>query len=71
MSPTPLQEALRAEPKQTAQAQASADYRGSNTAARFADPQAEFAALQSGCGIYDLGFRVRTSPSGTRFMLSC
>ncbi len=64
MSPTALQEALRAEANQTAQPQASVDYRGSNTAARFADPQAEFAALRNGCGIYDLGFRARISLTG-------
>jgi folate-binding protein YgfZ len=40
------------------------EYRGARTAARFADPQAEFAALLSGCGVYDLGFRARISLTG-------
>src|ERR1700681_3417285 len=40
------------------------EYRGATTAARFGDPQAEFAALRSGCGIYDLGFRARISLTG-------
>ena len=37
------------------------EYRGATTAARFGDPQAEFAALRSGCGVYDLGFRAKIS----------
>src|SRR5579864_4793540 len=40
------------------------EYRGATTAARFADPQAEFAALRSGCGLYDLGFRAKISVTG-------
>jgi folate-binding protein YgfZ len=40
------------------------EYRGATTAARFGDPQAEFAALRSGCGIYDLGFRAKISLTG-------
>ena len=40
------------------------EYRGAMTAARFADPQVEFAALLGGCGVYDLGFRARVSLSG-------
>ena len=40
------------------------DYRGAATAARFGDPQAEFAALRSGCGVYDLGFRTKISLTG-------
>lgn len=40
------------------------DYRGAVTAASFADHQAEFAALQNSCGIYDLGFRARISLTG-------
>src|ERR1700730_11165699 len=40
------------------------DYRGAATAARFGDPQAEFAALRSGCGVYDLGFRAKISLTG-------
>jgi folate-binding protein YgfZ len=31
---------------------------------RFSDPHVEFAALLSGCGIYDLGFRARLSLTG-------
>lgn len=40
------------------------EYRGATTAARFGDPQAEFAALRSGCGVYDLGFRTKISLTG-------
>jgi folate-binding protein YgfZ len=40
------------------------EYRGATTAARFADPQAEFAALRSRCGVYDLGFRAKISLTG-------
>src|SRR5277367_5934264 len=41
-----------------------AEYRGATTAARFGDPQEEFAALRSGCGVYDLGFRAKISLTG-------
>jgi folate-binding protein YgfZ len=41
-----------------------AEYRGAITAARFGDPQTEFAALRGGCGVYDLGFRAKISLSG-------
>jgi folate-binding protein YgfZ len=40
------------------------EYRGALTAARFADPQAELAALRHGCGVYDLGFRAKLSLTG-------
>src|SRR5260370_31724480 len=40
------------------------EYRGATTPARFGDPQAEFAALRSGCGVYDLGFRAKISLTG-------
>jgi folate-binding protein YgfZ len=40
------------------------DYRGATTAARFGDPQAEWAALRGGCGVYDLGFRAKISLTG-------
>jgi folate-binding protein YgfZ len=40
------------------------EYRGATTAARFGDPQAEFARLRSGCGVYDLGFRAKISLTG-------
>ncbi|HWY20474.1 MAG TPA: glycine cleavage T C-terminal barrel domain-containing protein [Candidatus Acidoferrum sp.] len=62
MSYTPLQDAIRAQPGN--QSFPTADYRGATTAARFADPQLEFAALVNGCGIYDLGFRARISLTG-------
>ena len=42
----------------------SAEYRGATTAARFGDPQAEFAALREGCGVYDLGYRAKISLTG-------
>jgi folate-binding protein YgfZ len=41
-----------------------AEYRGASTAARLGDPQAEFAALHSGCGVYDLGYRAKISLTG-------
>jgi folate-binding protein YgfZ len=40
------------------------EYRGATTALRFGDPQAEFAALRGGCGVYDLGFRAKISLTG-------
>ena len=40
------------------------DYRGATTATRFSDPQAEFAALRTGSGVYDLGFRAKISLTG-------
>jgi folate-binding protein YgfZ len=40
------------------------EYRGATTAARFGDPQAEFAVLRGGCGVYDLGFRAKISLTG-------
>jgi folate-binding protein YgfZ len=64
MTYTPLQDALRAQPGNQAQSLPLADYRGAMTAARFTDPQVEFAALLNGCGIYDLGFRSRISLTG-------
>ena len=41
------------------------EYRGAITAARFGDPQTEFAALRTGCGVYDLGFRAKISLTGS------
>ena len=40
------------------------EYRGATTATRFGDPPAEFSALREGCGVYDLGFRVKISLIG-------
>jgi folate-binding protein YgfZ len=40
------------------------EYRGATAAAHFGDPQAEFAALRSSCGVYDLGFRAKISLTG-------
>jgi folate-binding protein YgfZ len=40
------------------------EYRGAATAARFGDAHAEFAAMQAGCGAYDLGFRAQVSLTG-------
>ena len=64
MSYTPLLDAIRAQSASGAKPVAVADYRGATTASRFTDPQQEFAALQNGCGIYDLGFRARISLAG-------
>ena len=41
------------------------EYRGATTAARFSDPQREFQALRTGCGVYDLGFRAKISLTGS------
>src|ERR1700734_1659137 len=64
MVSTPLQEALRAQSANEGHPLVEADYRGATTAARLADPQAEFTALLNGCGIYDLGFRAWVSLTG-------
>jgi folate-binding protein YgfZ len=64
MFSTPLQDALSGQSGVEAPS-TSADYRGATTAALFTDPQAEFAALINGCGIYDLGFRARISLTGS------
>jgi folate-binding protein YgfZ len=40
------------------------EYRGATTAARFGDTREELAALRSGCGVYDLGFRAKISLTG-------
>jgi folate-binding protein YgfZ len=61
---TPLQIALRAGGS-AVQPAVLADYRGATTAARFGDPQDEFSALLTGCGTYDLGFRVRIQVTGS------
>ena len=65
MFTTPLQDALQLRPENEGQPLPVADYRGVTTTARFADPQQEFSALLSGCGIYDLGFRSRISLTGS------
>jgi folate-binding protein YgfZ len=40
------------------------EYAGAETALVFSDPRTEFAALRSGCGIYDLGWRRYFTVSG-------
>jgi folate-binding protein YgfZ len=40
------------------------EYRGATTAAVFSDPHTELAALRTGCGVYDLGFRAKISLAG-------
>jgi folate-binding protein YgfZ len=64
MATTPLQDALQAQHGNQVRPLALAEYRGAGTAARFADPQVEFAASLGGCGAYDLGFRARVSLTG-------
>jgi folate-binding protein YgfZ len=66
MTPTPLQDALRAQTVTVniARPLDVSGYRGAVTTARFTDPQEEFSALLNGCGIYDLGFRARISLTG-------
>jgi len=41
------------------------EYRGATTATRFGDPQGEFGAVRTGCGVYDLGFRAKISLTGS------
>jgi len=65
MFSTPLQDALRAHLANGAQPASVNEYRGAETPARFSDPQEEFSALITGCGVYDLGFRTRISLTGT------
>lgn len=62
---TPLQDALQARTAADAQPVRESEYRGAATVARFSDPQTEFSSLLNGCGIYDLGFRVRISLTGS------
>jgi folate-binding protein YgfZ len=45
-------------------AEGVSEYRGATTAARFGDPQAEYAVLRGGCGVYDLGFRAKIALTG-------
>ena len=40
------------------------EYGGAETASRFGDPQAEFAALRSACGVFDLGWRAKLAATG-------
>jgi folate-binding protein YgfZ len=40
------------------------EYGGAETAAAFGDPQAEFAALRSAAGVFDLGWRAKLAASG-------
>ncbi len=40
------------------------EYRGATTTARFGDPHREWAQLNAGCGVYDLGFRAKVSLTG-------
>ena len=61
---TPLQDALRGQTGNQATPLSIADCRGAETAARFTNPQQEYAALLNGCGVYDLGFRTRLSLTG-------
>ncbi len=63
MTTTPLLDAIREQAGNAAMLP-TADSRGATTAARFADPETEFSALQNACGIYDLGFRSRLSLTG-------
>jgi len=43
---------------------AVAEYRGATGAARFSDPDTEFAKLRKECGVYDLGYRAKISLTG-------
>lgn len=55
--------ALQAQEQGSGAAETS-EYRGATTAARFSDPQVEFAALRERCGVYDLGYRAKISLTG-------
>jgi len=61
---SPLQDALRAQMATDGPPVRESDYRGAMTAAEFTDAHEEFTALLNGCGVYDLGFRVRISLKG-------
>jgi folate-binding protein YgfZ len=65
MVPSPLLEALRAQPEKNGQPLAAVSYRGAETAARFSDPADEYSAMINGCGVYDLGFRAFLSIAGS------
>ena len=54
--------ALQAENKELGAA--VCEYRGATVAARFSDPQAEFAALRGECAVFDLGYRAKLSLTG-------
>jgi folate-binding protein YgfZ len=68
MSPTPLQLQSENQIKNLGAGFAyykTGEYRGATTAARFSDPEAEFAVLQTSCGVYDLGFRAKIALTGS------
>jgi aminomethyltransferase len=48
-----------------AQAKRLSEYRGAQTAAVYSDVAAEFSALRSGCGVYDLGWRAKLVLTGS------
>ena len=64
MAATPLQQALGAQAENQARPGRASAYRGAETAEGFANPQEEFTALLTGCGVYDLGFRAWISLTG-------
>lgn len=43
---------------------ATSEYRGAATPVRFSDAKAEWQGLQSGCGVYDLGYRAKIVLAG-------
>lgn len=63
MKQTALYEALQSHGG-TAASVPLAEYRGAVTVANFGGADKEFQALESGCGVYDLGFRARISLAG-------
>jgi folate-binding protein YgfZ len=50
--------------RMTVQHAALAEYSGAETAARFGDVNAEFAAITQSCGVYDLGWRAKIKVTG-------
>jgi folate-binding protein YgfZ len=47
-----------------ASARTTGEYRGATTAAHFSNRLTEYSALQTGCGVYDLGFKAHISLTG-------
>ena len=58
MSRTPLYQAA------VASGARPGEYRGVETAALFSSTEAEYPALRSGCGVFDLGWRAKLSVAG-------
>jgi folate-binding protein YgfZ len=64
MNFTALQHELKKHGSGTAGSITESEYRGATISANFGDESEEFAALQGGCAVHDLGFRARISLKG-------